>query len=67
MRDLDANKDEKLTREETVNGFARWFDNWNKASFDALTNDQLRDAINQAFTPQPPGPPPAPPGERNSP
>ena len=60
MQALDADKDEKLTREECVMGFGKWFDSWSGGKGEALTNDQLRDAINKTFMPPPGGPPPPP-------
>jgi spore coat protein CotH len=60
MDALDANKDGKISHDEFVAGFAKWFSNWNTDKSGALTEDQLREGINQDLIPfhgGPPGPP----------
>jgi hypothetical protein len=57
MNALDSDKDAHLTRDEVTKGFARWFDAWNTDKTGVLTDDQLRDGINQAFMPGPRPPP----------
>jgi len=61
MQMLDADHDDKLTREECVQGFSKWFDSWDPGKTGSITNDQLRDGINQTFVP-PGGGPGGPPG-----
>ncbi len=54
---LDSNKDGRLTREEFVSGFSRWFDTWaDKSGF--LSEEQLRAGINSDLAPFRGGPPP---------
>jgi hypothetical protein len=55
MNALDGDKDAHLTRDEVVRGFTRWFDAWNTDKSGVLTDEQLRNGINQAFMPRGPG------------
>ena len=50
----DKDKDAHLTRDEVSQGFTRWFDSWNTDKSGVLTDEQLRDGINQEFMPQRP-------------
>jgi hypothetical protein len=50
---FDADKDGKVTRDETAQGFARWFAAWNTDQSGALTPDQLRAGIDKDFAPRP--------------
>ena len=66
MTALDADKDETLTHDEFIQGFAKWFGTWNIDRSGALTESQLRAGINQDLAPfrggpgfgPPDGPPP---------
>ena len=61
---------EILGRNELTAGFGKWFDAWNTDKSGELTEEQLRDGINQEFNPfrgggpqgAPPGPQGPPPG-----
>ena len=52
MNMLDGDKDAHLTREEVTQGFTRWFESWNSDKSGILTDEQLRDGINQEFMPR---------------
>jgi hypothetical protein len=60
MDALDANKDGKVSHDEFVAGFAKWFSKWNTDKSGALTEAQLRKGINQDLTPFHGGPPEGP-------
>ncbi|MGA2500053.1 MAG: CotH kinase family protein [Tepidisphaeraceae bacterium] len=49
---LDVNKDGQITRDEFMQGFARWFQAWNTDKTGQLTEEQLRTGLNQVM-PQP--------------
>jgi spore coat protein H len=53
---LDRNADQKLSRDEFVNGFENWFQRWDKAQSGALTEEQLRNGLNETFVPPAGGP-----------
>ncbi len=57
MDALDANKDGKISHDEFVAGFAKWFSNWNTDKSGALTEAQLREGINRDLAPFHGGPP----------
>lgn len=52
MNMFDGDKDAHLTRAEVAQGFTRWFDSWNSDKSGILTDEQLRDGINQEFMPR---------------
>ena len=56
MSALDANKDETITRDEFVQGFAGWFTAWNTDKSGVLTDEQLRAGINKDLSPSRGGP-----------
>ena len=49
LKALDANKDQKLGRDEFVGGFGKWFATWAVGEGDALTEDQVREGLNTAL------------------
>jgi len=51
MRELDADKNGELTRDEFVNGFKKWFESWDSAKTGSITEEQLRDGLNDNFRP----------------
>lgn len=53
---FDADKNNQLTREEFVNGFAKWFEAWNTDKSGLLTEEQLRAGLDKDVMPQMPGP-----------
>jgi hypothetical protein len=58
MEAFDANKDGKVTHDEFIAGFAKWFDDWNTDKSGTLTGEQLRAGINRTLSPfrgTPPG------------
>jgi hypothetical protein len=59
MTALDADKDGRLTREELVGGFKKWFEAWDVDKKGVLTDEQLRAGINKElpFRPAFGGPP----------
>jgi spore coat protein H len=57
MTALDSSKDGEITRDEFVQGFAKWFDAWNTDKSGALSDDQLRKGIDQDLSPFRGGPP----------
>jgi len=62
---LDTNKDKDITGEEFAQGLAAWFAGWDKEKTGAITEDQLRDGMNETFAPPGGGfggPPPGAPG-----
>jgi spore coat protein H len=70
MTAMDTDHDGRLSREEALDGFNRWFRTWDADRDAALSEAELRAGLNQAFSPPaqpgpggPPGPlPPGPPG-----
>ncbi len=54
---LDGNKDNSVSRDEFVRGFAQWFEKWNSDKTGQLTEDQLRAGINEDLSPFRGGPP----------
>ena len=57
MTALDANNDGAITRDEFIQGFAKWFTTWNTDKTGLLTGEQLRAGIDQEFPPLRDGPP----------
>jgi spore coat protein CotH len=57
MEKLDANQDGKLTHDEFVAGFAKWFAEWNTDKTGLLSQDQLRSGIHRDLRPFHAGPP----------
>lgn len=55
MKALDADKDQKITQTEFLDGFAKWFTSWNSDQSGRLTEDQLRAGVDRDFGPQPGG------------
>jgi len=51
MKALDTNKDKKVSREEFLSGFAKWFTTWNSDKSGFLTDKQLRSGIDKALAP----------------
>ena len=49
VKALDADKDKKLSREEFVGGFAKWFATWDAGKAGTLTEDQIRKGLNKAL------------------
>jgi hypothetical protein len=47
VKSLDANKDKKLTRDEFVNGFGRWFVAWDTGKKGVLSDNQIRNGLNK--------------------
>jgi spore coat protein H len=62
LQALDQNKDSVITRDEFLEGFAKWFAAWNKDHSGVLTDDQLRAGIDEDLSPFRGGPPPGIPG-----
>jgi len=50
---LDADKNQEVSREEFVHGFEQWFKSWDKKKAGFLTEEQLRAGLNEAFRPAP--------------
>jgi spore coat protein H len=48
---FDEDKNGELTRAEFTGGFTKWFAAWDKEKSGALSEDNLRDALNQEFAP----------------
>jgi hypothetical protein len=48
---FDADKNGELTRAEFTGGFEKWFAAWDKDKSGSLSEDQLRDALNEEFMP----------------
>jgi hypothetical protein len=48
---FDADKNGGLTRVEFTGGFEKWFAAWDKDKSGALTEERLRDAMNEEFMP----------------
>jgi hypothetical protein len=57
MDTLDLNKDQVISHEEFTNGFAKWFAVWDVKKTGAITDEQLRAAINRDLSPFHDGPP----------
>jgi hypothetical protein len=49
MNVLDADKDSRLTADEMARGFDKWFADWNGDKSGQLSEEQLRDGINQVL------------------
>jgi spore coat protein H len=64
MAALDTNKDQAITRDEFVTGFAQWFGRWNIDRSGLLSEEQLRNGINQDLAPMGRFGPPDRPGPR---
>jgi len=47
MKALDSDKDGALRRDEFMQGFAKWFDQWNTDQSGALTDEQLRAGLSK--------------------
>ena len=47
MNVLDADKNGALTSDEMAKGFDKWFSDWNSDKSGLLTEEQLRDGLNQ--------------------
>ena len=58
MEAFDANKDGKLTHDEFMAGFDKWFEAWNTDKSGTLSEEQLRTGINRDLLPFHGGPPP---------
>jgi spore coat protein CotH len=52
MRNLDSNDDRELTRAEVEQGFAKLFGKWDADKTGALTEEQLRNGLDQDFAPR---------------
>ena len=52
MEKLDGDDDKHLTRDEVADGFGRWFDEWNSDQSGVLSDDELREGINETFMPR---------------
>ena len=63
MTAFDADKDDRVTRSEFTEGFAKWFEQWNTDKSGSLTDEQLRAGVNQDLSPFRGGPPGGSPGE----
>ncbi len=63
---FDTDKSSELTRDEFTSGFAKWFASWDKEKKGVLTEESLREALNQEFAPPGgfPGGPGGPGGQR---
>jgi hypothetical protein len=46
---LNVNQDRVLTREELLNGFAKWIAAWDVEKRGQLSEEQLRTGLNQAL------------------
>ena len=46
LKALDVNNDQKLSRDEFVGGFGKWFAIWTVGGGDALTEDRVREGLN---------------------
>ena len=46
VRSLDADKDRKLSRDEFVEGVARWFARWDTEKRGVLADNKIRDGLN---------------------
>jgi hypothetical protein len=49
---MDANKDGSISHEEFSKAFQKWFAKWNTDKSGALTEEQLRDGLNEMFRPR---------------
>lgn len=54
---LDADKNGEVSKTEFINGFDKWFTAWNTDNSGLLTDEQLRNGINQDLSPFRGGPP----------
>ena len=72
MRAMDQNKDSKVTHDEFVAAFTKWFEAWDTGKTGMLKEEPLREGINRDLAPGPGemrgrpgfGPPGGAPGER---
>ena len=48
---FDSDKNGDLTRAEFTGGFTKWFAAWDTEKSGALTEEKLREALNQEFAP----------------
>lgn len=46
---LDTNNDRKLSRDEFLGGFGKWFATWADGQGDALTEAKVREGLNTAL------------------
>lgn len=51
MRELDADKNGEVSKAEFAKGFQAWYQSWDVEKTGSLTQDQLRDGLNQTFRP----------------
>jgi hypothetical protein len=58
VKALDADKDKRLSREEFVGGFEKWFASWDAEKKGSLAADQIRNGLNKALPFPAFGPPP---------
>jgi hypothetical protein len=58
LEQLDADHDKKVTHDEFIGGFKKWFESWDKQKAGFLTEDDLRAGLNQDLSPFRGGPPP---------
>jgi spore coat protein H len=58
LQALDANRDGRISREEFIEGFCKWFDSWNTDHSGTLSEEQLRIGINKDLMPFRGGAPP---------
>ena len=60
MQALDTNQDESLSHDEFTRGFGKWFEKWDTAKAGKISEDQLRQGLNEELNPFRGGPPPPP-------
>lgn len=63
LKALDTDGDKKVSREEFVGGFKKWYSSWDEGKAGTLTEEQLRKGLNKSLPfpfPAPPPPPPKP-------
>jgi len=58
VKALDADKDKRLSREEFMKGFEKWFAAWDAEKKGSLSDDQVRKGLNKALPFPSFGPPP---------